>query len=228
MPDALVDLPWTWLLIRASGVTAWGLLTGVVLWGLLLRTRLLGAAATPPALLATHRILGATALGFLALHLGLLLVDPVVHFNPIQILVPFAAPWEPFAVGLGALALWALVPVSAVGRLRQRLGKSGAVWFRRSHLLAYAAWPLATAHYVLAGTDALAQWSIAAIITASTLLVFAMLVRGFVPAPARRTQRSEGAPGRGVEPLFTDSKSAVLPLDDPGPRAGAAGAARTA
>ena len=24
------------------------------------------------------------------------------------------------------------------------------------------------------------------------------------------------APGRGIEPLFTDSKSAVLPLDDPG------------
>lgn len=228
MPDALADVPWTWLLIRASGVTAWGLLTGVVLWGLLLRTRLLGGAVTPPALLQTHNWLGATALAFLGLHLGLLLVDPVVHFTPVQILVPFAAPWQPLAVALGTLALWALIPVSAVGRFRQRLGRSGAAWFRRSHLLAYAAWPLATAHYVLAGTDAMAQWSIALIIAASSLLVFGLLARGFVPAPARRAPAKAAAPGRGVEPLFTDSKSAVLPLDDPGPRAGAAGAARSA
>jgi predicted ferric reductase len=208
MPDALADLPWTWLLIRASGVTAWGLLTGVVLWGLLLRTRLLGSAVTPPALLNTHRWLGATALAFLGLHLGLLLVDPVVHFTPVQMLVPFAAPWQPFAVALGTLALWALIPVSAVGRLRQRLGKSGAVWFRRTHLLAYAAWPLATAHYVLAGTDALAQWSIALIIAASSLLVFGLLARGFVPAPARRAPVAAAASPRSAD---TAVATLVLP-----------------
>ena len=35
------------------------------------------------------------------------------------------------------------------------------------------------------------------------------------------------APGRGVEPLFTDSKSAVLPLDDPGPTGAAGGRTNT-
>jgi len=178
------DIAWTWFGIRASGVTAWGLLTAVMVWGLLLRTRLL-PNASPARLLNLHRWLGALALGFLAIHLGLLLVDPVIRFTIPQMLIPGLAPWEPFAVALGTLAMWFMLPVSAIGRLRQKLGKNGARLFQKSHLIAYAAWPLATAHYVLAGTDALAEWSIALIITGAAVIVFLLLARGFVP-PARR------------------------------------------
>ena len=154
----MADIPWTWLAIRGSGITAWALLTAVVVWGLLLRTRLLGKWAAPVALLDMHRWLGALALTFLGVHLGLLLVDPAVHFTIAQILVPGLAPWETIAVGLGSIAFWLLIPVAVVGRLRQRMGKAGNTWFKRAHLIAYAAWPIATMHYVLAGTDALAQW----------------------------------------------------------------------
>jgi len=184
--ESAVEIPWTWLGIRASGVTAWGLLTAVVLWGLLLRTRLLGQGAKPPALMNTHRWLGVLALTFLAIHLLLLLMDPVVAFSVPQPLIPGLAQWKPFAVGLGLVAMWLMIPVSVVGRLRQRLGKNGAKIFARTHLIAYSAWPLATAHYVLAGTDALSDWSIGLLITASSLLVFGLLSRGFVPPPTRK------------------------------------------
>ena len=30
----MADIPWTWLLIRGSGITTWALLTAVVAWGL--------------------------------------------------------------------------------------------------------------------------------------------------------------------------------------------------
>ena len=175
----MADSPWTWLGIRASGITAWGLLTAVVLWGILLRTRLLGRVASPMRLLDLHRWLGATALAFLLVHMALLIIDPVV-----QILVPGLAPWKTVAVALGTVAFWLLIPVSFIGRLRPRLGKVGNAWFKRSHFIAYAAWPIATAHYVLAGTDALAEWSLALLIAGSALLVFGLLARGFVPAPA--------------------------------------------
>jgi len=99
----VTEIPWTWLAIRASGMTAWGLLTAVVLWGSLLRLR---------------------------------------------------------------------------------LGKVGDTWFKRSHFIAYATWSFATAHYVLAGTDAPSEWSMAFIIAGSALLVFGLLARGFAPAPA--------------------------------------------
>ena len=189
----MIEIPWTWLGIRASGITAWGLLTAVVLWGILLRTRLLGRLASPMRLLDLHRWLGATALAFLLVHMILLLVDPAVQFTVAQVLVPGIAPWEPIAAALGTIAFWLLIPVSFIGRLRPRLGKVGNTWFKRSHLLAYAAWPIATAHYVLAGTDALSEWSLALIIAGSALLVFGLLARGRAssspagpaPAPAR-------------------------------------------
>lgn len=179
----MTEIPWTWLGIRASGLTAWGLLTAVVVWGLLLRTQLLGRLASPKRLMEMHRWLGAISLAFLLLHLALLLVDPTVRFTVTALLVPGASPWEPFAVGLGTVALWALLPVTIVGRIRSRLGSAGNRWFRRSHLLAYAAWPLATAHYALAGTDALTAASVAALIAATTAVAGCLLVRAFVPRP---------------------------------------------
>jgi DMSO/TMAO reductase YedYZ heme-binding membrane subunit len=86
-------------------------------------------------------------------------------------------------VALGVIAMWLMIPVSVVGRIRQRLGRHGAKVFARTHLIAYSAWPLATAHYILAGTDAMTEWSIGLIIAASALLIFGLLARGFVPAP---------------------------------------------
>jgi len=188
----VADIPWTWLLIRGSGITAWALLTAVVAWGLLLRSRLLGSFAPPQRLMTMHRWLGATALAFLFVHLALLLVDPAVQFTVPQILVPGMAPWETIAVALGTLAMWAMLPVMVMGRLRSRLGKAGAAWFKRAHLVAYAAWPLATAHYVMAGTDALAEWSLALLGSGATVIVVLLLARGFVPPPAR--QAPERAP----------------------------------
>lgn len=188
----MADIPWIWLAIRASGVTAWGLLTAVLLWGILLRTQLLGRLAAPLRLLDLHRWLGAVALGFLLLHMGLLLIDPEVTFTLAQILVPGMAPWQTLAVAMGSLAFWLLVPVSFLGRMRAKMGLAGNRWFRRSHLLAYAAWPLATAHYVLAGTDALAEWSVGLLFTGTGLIVTALLARGFVPAPGSSRVARDG------------------------------------
>jgi sulfoxide reductase heme-binding subunit YedZ len=189
------DIAWSWLTIRASGVVAWALLSAVVFWGLFLRTRILGKKSTPVNLLHLHRWLGTLALVALAVHLGALLIDPVVKFTIPEILVPGLASWQPIPVALGTLALWCMLPVSLIGRIRTKMGKKGNAFFKKSHLIAYFAWPLATAHYVLAGTDAMAQWSIALVITVSVILIFLLLARGFVQ-PARRTPspRTPSAP----------------------------------
>jgi sulfoxide reductase heme-binding subunit YedZ len=182
------DIAWSWLTIRASGVVAWALLSAVVFWGLFLRTRILGKKSTPVNLLHLHRWLGTLALVALAVHLGALLIDPVVKFTVPEILVPGLASWQPIPVALGTLALWCMLPVSLIGRIRTKMGKKGNAFFKKSHLIAYFAWPLATAHYVLAGTDAMAEWSIALVLTVSVILIFLLLTRGFVQ-PARRAPR---------------------------------------
>jgi predicted ferric reductase len=184
----------TWLGIRASGITAWGLLTAVVLWGLLLKTQLLGRFAHPMKLLDLHRWLGAIAMLFLVVHMVLLMVDSFMKFSIFQVLIPGLAPNEPWAYGLGAIAFWLMLPVTFLGRLRAKMGQVGNAWFKRAHIIAYFAWPVATAHYVLAGTDALAQWSLGLLFTATALLVMALLARGFVPAPGpRREIRGQGS-----------------------------------
>ncbi|MDA2987085.1 MAG: hypothetical protein O2789_05055, partial [Actinomycetota bacterium] len=94
---------------------------------------------------------------------------------------------------------YALIPVSIVGRIRTRLGKSGNTWFKRTHLVSYAAWPLATAHYVMAGTDALAMWSLALLGAGSALIVLALLVRGFVPPPAPPARKPSTRPANAVK-----------------------------
>lgn len=183
------DLPWTWLLIRAAGVTAWLMLTLVVIWGLLLKTRLAGGALTPIGLLAVHRWLGAVALGFLAVHMGMLLVDPYVTFSVPELLIPFVSAWRPVDVAMGIAAFWLLVVVGVIGRLRARLGKRGNTVFKHAHRAAYAAWPLATGHYVMAGTDSTEMWSMAVMLAGAFAIVFMLLVRGFVPKPSREAPR---------------------------------------
>lgn len=180
----MTGVPWTWMLIRSSGVTAFLLLTAVVALGLLLRTRLLRAA--PPRLLTVHRFVAVLALGFLAVHMLLLLVDPVVRFLPYELLVPFTSHWRPAAVGAGVLAFWLLLAPVAVTGMRSRLGRLAPSLFNRTHLAAYAAWPLALGHFAASGSDTGKLWGVTAIAVTGVVVTVLLTVRGVVGRRARR------------------------------------------
>jgi sulfoxide reductase heme-binding subunit YedZ len=190
VPEALEGVPWSWTLIRATGITAWCALTAVVAWGLAAAAlRLRGA---PPARAVwLHRWLTTLALGLLFAHMALLLVDSFQPFSVVEILVPLAAPWRPFAVALGTVAFWLIVPAWLLGRLR---GRRRYRWFKRAHGLAYAAWPLATTHYVLAGTDALTPWSLGILIGGTAAVVGGLLARARC---GPRRHHAEGRQGGG-------------------------------
>jgi methionine sulfoxide reductase heme-binding subunit len=171
--EALETVSWTWVLIRATGITAWCVLTAVLVFGLVATARRHRGVPAPRAVLL-HRRLVALALGLLAVHLGLLLVDTYEPFTVVQVLVPFTASWRTIPVALGIGAFWLCAAVWLLGRLR---GARPRRWFPRAHTLAYAAWPLATAHYVLAGTDALAVWSLVILVGGTAAVVAALLDR---------------------------------------------------
>lgn len=174
------NLPWMWFAMRASGITAWTLLSATIMWGLLLRTRIL-PAGSPVRLMNMHKYLGILALLTLTVHLVTVLLDPTLGFTWANVLIPFTATWKPLALATGIIAAYLMVPVQVVARVRARMGKSGAKWFNRSHLIAYAAWPLATAHYVMAGTDALVPASIMLISSVTLVIVLLLTARGWVP-----------------------------------------------
>ncbi len=180
--------------MRASGITAWTLLSATIMWGLLLRTRLL-PAASPMRLMGLHKYLGSLALLTLGIHLVTVLLDPTLHFTWVNALVPFTASWKPLALAAGIIAAYLMVPVQLVARVRARMGKAGATWFNRTHLIAYAAWPLATAHYVMAGTDALVPASLMLIASVTLIIVLLLTARGWIPRgyfAKRETRRPVG------------------------------------
>ena len=80
--------PTFWFLARASGLTAYILLTASVLAGLVLKSRPFGRALKPATVTDLHRFLALLGLGAVALHGITLVLDSTVQISPIALLVP--------------------------------------------------------------------------------------------------------------------------------------------
>jgi sulfoxide reductase heme-binding subunit YedZ len=145
----IAALPIAWLVARAAGLVAFGLLTLSVWLGLAMSTRLLGPKRQK-ALLGLHRTLVWTGLAMVGLHALALLLDPVMHFGLAAVLLPFAAPWKPGAVAAGVVAGWLTLALAVSFRLRKWIGQKG---WRRLHYASFAAFALALGHALLVGTD---------------------------------------------------------------------------
>lgn len=177
------DKVW-WYLARSSGIVAMVLLVLSVVWGVLLATRALKPHDRPAWLLDLHRWLGGTAIVMTALHLLGLVMDDWIHFGVADLLVPGASDFEPFAVALGILSMYAMIAVQVSSYLRRRL--SAAVW-RSIHVLSYGTVWTAAIHAGMAGTDTRNRVYQAVAILLTLLAVAATCVRILSPGrPARR------------------------------------------
>jgi len=142
--------PTFWLLARASGMTAYVLLTSAVLGGLILKARPFGRRLRAATVTDIHRFLATLALGAVGIHGLALVLDSTVRIRLGALLVPGLSPYRPLAVGLGVVAaeLTALVAVSFP--LRKRIGQRS---WRRLHWATYGIFVAASAHGLAAGTD---------------------------------------------------------------------------
>ncbi len=176
--------PTFWLLARASGLTAYVLLTASVLAGLVLKSKPFGRALKAASVTDVHRFLSLVGLGMLALHGVALTLDGTVKMPLAALLVPGLSPYRPLAVSLGVLTaeLMALIVVSF--SLRKRIG---ARTWRRLHWATYLVFLMGTAHGLLAGTDSAQPWARTLYLGAVGAVVFATawraLVRPTRPAP---------------------------------------------
>jgi hypothetical protein len=142
-------LPVAWLVARAAGLVAFGILTLSTWFGLGMSTRLLGTRYQSR-LLGWHRTFAWTGLAMIGLHVGAVLADPVLRFGLPAALVPFAAPWRPGAIAAGVVAGWLTLMLAVSFRMRRWIGQRG---WRRLHYASFAAWLLALGHALAAGTD---------------------------------------------------------------------------
>jgi sulfoxide reductase heme-binding subunit YedZ len=176
--------PTFWLLARASGLTAYALLTASVLAGLVLKSRPF-RSLKPAAVTDTHRFLALLGLGAIALHGLTLLFDRTVQLTPAALLVPGASPYRPLAVGIGVLAAELMLVVYASFALRRSIGTRN---WRRLHWTTYAIFAAATVHGLAAGTDTAQPWAFAGYLAAVGSVAGAVAWRALAtPQTPRRT-----------------------------------------
>ncbi len=173
--------PSFWLLARASGITAYALLTASVLAGLVVRSRPFGRSVRVAAVTDVHRFLATLGLGMLSLHAASLVLDRTVHLSPAALVVPWASSYRPVPVALGVVACELAVLVVLSFPLRRRIGFR--TW-RRLHWATYLIFAAATVHGLAAGTDSTRPWAFGLYVGAVGAVVFATAWRTLA-APVR-------------------------------------------
>jgi predicted ferric reductase len=184
-----------WVTSRVTAFLAYFAITASVVYGLLLSTKLLDAIAHRPVSFALHQDLAAVGLGLAAIHGALLTLDQTIHFSVVDLLVPFASPYRPIAVGVGQLAFYVVALVTVSFYLRRRIGQRA---WRLIHYLTFLAFVGSTAHGIAAGTDSSQPWAFWTYAGSAAIVVFLLAYRITISVVGGRDRRAAEPGGRTV------------------------------
>ena len=175
----------TWIVARAAGFTAYGLLTGSVVLGLALGLRWRSPRWPRWATTELHRFVTLLTLVFLGLHVLLLALDGYMRFRLVELLVPLANHYRPLWTGLGVVAAWLALAVWASTWLQGLIGYRA---WRRLHLATFVVYGAATVHGLQAGSDGHTPWALA-VYAASALTVAGLTAARLAGARRPAAQR---------------------------------------
>lgn len=142
--------PTFWILARATGLTAYLLLTGSVLAGLTVKSKPLGPRVRAADATDLHRFMSLLSLGAVAFHGLTLALDTSVPMPVAALFVPGLSTYRPLATGIGVVAAELMVLIYVSFSLRRRIGVRN---WRRLHYLTFAVFGAATVHGIADGTD---------------------------------------------------------------------------
>lgn len=201
-----------WLVSRASGIVALGLITATVLIGLTMSARLLRRPGVGRRLVRLHEHLAIVGMGAIAVHGLALLGDPWLHPGLGGITVPFTLAYRPWATGLGVIAgyLAALLGLSFYARRR-----IGVRLWRRLHRATVLVWVLGAIHTLSAGSDAATLWLRAFVLVPAVPIVFLFVLR--VLGGRRRGSRRVAVDG-GAARSRTRARTATISGANGGPK----------
>jgi methionine sulfoxide reductase heme-binding subunit len=202
----------TWLIVRASGLVAYGLLAAASIWGLVLSTRLLGRRVPAKALTFTHEGLSLGGLAALATHLAFVAFDDYLGFGWREILLPGAASWRPQAVALGVVGAWGMAVVGLSFYVRRFIGQKA---WRYLHFGAFGTYVAATAHGIMAGSDT-TRPGVLALYAASAAAVLILVIARVVLAGEKARPRVAPAPVRSMVPSAPRARGETAPAPQEG------------
>jgi methionine sulfoxide reductase heme-binding subunit len=139
-----------WFASRATGVVSLLLLSLVVILGIGVNRK--GRLPGLPSFAVTglHRSISLLSVVFIAVHVITAIADPYVTIRLVAVFIPFTSAYQPFWLGLGAVAIDLIAALILTSLARARMSRR--VW-RGIHWLAYAAWPVAFVHGIGASPD---------------------------------------------------------------------------
>ncbi len=197
-----------WLVSRASGIVALGLVTVAVLLGLTMSTKLLRRRGIGRTLVRLHEHVALVALGAIAVHGLALLGDPWLHPGVKGLTVPFTMSYRPLFTGLGILAgyLAALLGLSFYARRR-----IGVKLWRRLHRATVLVWVLGVIHTLGAGSDAATQWLRAFALLPAIPIVYLTVLRVLQQPAPKAPARAANQPPRAAKAPARTAKAPRQP-----------------
>ncbi len=160
----------TWYITRAAGWIAYFLLWFSMVWGLVIPTKFLEKLLSPTFVVDFHEYLSLLSIGFVILHVTVLLFDQYLPFTLAQILVPFMSTYRPFWVGLGVIGAYLSLLVTVTFYLRKRIGQQR---FKSIHTLSVFGYLGVVLHAFFSGSDS--SLPIAQVIYFTTFMVVVFL-----------------------------------------------------
>jgi len=139
-----------WYVTRAAGLTGYFLIWLSMAWGLAIPSKIVQPVLEGTFTYDFHEYLSLLGLGFILLHITVLLFDKYLPFTVSQLLIPFIDTYRPFWVGLGIIGLYIFLVVTVTFYLRQQIGVKA---FRAIHVVSLLGYLGATLHGLFAGTD---------------------------------------------------------------------------
>ena len=186
-----------WLVSRASGILALGLVTLAVLLGLTMSTKLLRRPGVGRTLMRLHEHVALVGLFAIVAHGLALLGDPWLRPGVGGLTIPFTMSYRPLFTGLGILAgyLAALLGLSFYARRR-----IGVKLWRRFHRATVLVWLLGVVHTLGAGSDASTQALRAFVLLPAIPIVYLTVLRVL----QSRTRSAQSARAGAPRPAAVD------------------------
>ena len=171
-----------WYLTRSSGAVALILLTITLVIGIVLIGRVRSERWPRFAIDGVHRSVSLLAVMFLTIHIVTAVLDSFAPISVLDAFVPFAGPYRPLWLGLGAVAVDLLLAVIITSLLRLRFGHRA---WRATHWTAYGAWPMAMLHALGTGSDVRLTWLQVICAACGAAVLIAILTRVAIGWPDR-------------------------------------------
>jgi sulfoxide reductase heme-binding subunit YedZ len=189
-----------WFATRGSGIVSLILFSGVACLGLLSVARTQSAGWPRFLTVGLHRNLALLSVVFVGIHVVTAILDPFTALGLAAAFVPLASSYRPVQVALGVISMELIAAVIVTSLLRERIGQR--LW-RAVHWAAYAAWPLAVAHAVTAGSDGTAIWMLA--VTAVCVAAVAACLLWRLTAGGTNRSRLGAVTGGTADPVAVES-----------------------